>query len=234
MNDIINYYELLGVSKDASAEEINKAYRIQAKKWHPDVSKEDNAAQIMNQLNEAKDILLDEEKRKEYDLSLMGNTNPKYEKFDRNNPEYNEDNNREMYTKWEYFREYLKYYKTPKLRKIIAFILVMLESLLCGILQVINYILVYIIYSLGGVVSYVATLALGIVIALLVLDISRSSHLILSESGSFIKPVIAILIPFIFIFAPDFIYRILVLHVPNALSRLNIFLFKKSVGYKEL
>ena len=233
MNDAINYYELLGVSKDASAEEINKAYRIQAKKWHPDVSKEDNAAQIMNQLNEAKDILLDEEKRKAYDLSLTGNTNPKYEKFDRDNPG-NEDNEREMYTKWEYFKEYLKYYKVSKVRKVIAFILVMLESLICGILQVINYILVYIIYSLGGVISYIATLALGVIVALLVLDISRNSYLILSKSGSIIKPVIAIIIPFIFIFAPDFIYRILVLHVPNALSRLNIFLFKKSVGYKEL
>ena len=68
MNDFINYYELLGVKKDATEEEIRKAYRIQAKKWHPDVNKDKEASNITKKLSDAKQILLNEAKRKEYIL----------------------------------------------------------------------------------------------------------------------------------------------------------------------
>ena len=41
MNDYINYYDLLGVSKDCTKEEIRKAYIKQIKKWHPDINKDE-------------------------------------------------------------------------------------------------------------------------------------------------------------------------------------------------
>jgi molecular chaperone DnaJ len=50
-----NYYETLGVDKNASADEIKKAYRKAARKYHPDVNKEANAEAKMKEVNEAYD-----------------------------------------------------------------------------------------------------------------------------------------------------------------------------------
>ncbi len=62
-----DYYNILGVSKDASKEEIKKAYKKLAKKYHPDVSKEANAEDKFKELNEAAEVLLDENKKHQYD-----------------------------------------------------------------------------------------------------------------------------------------------------------------------
>jgi molecular chaperone DnaJ len=62
-----DYYDILGVSKDASQEDIRKAYRALAKKYHPDVSKEENAEAKFKEVQEAYDVLGNEEKRKNYD-----------------------------------------------------------------------------------------------------------------------------------------------------------------------
>ena len=63
-----DYYETLGVDKNASAEEIKKAYRQLAKKYHPDMNKDDeNAAQKFKEVNEAYQVLSDESKRAQYD-----------------------------------------------------------------------------------------------------------------------------------------------------------------------
>src|SRR5690242_13567804 len=62
-----DYYETLGVARTASAEDIKKAYRRLARKYHPDVSKEKDAEAKFKQLQEAYEVLKDPEKRAAYD-----------------------------------------------------------------------------------------------------------------------------------------------------------------------
>lgn len=65
--DYKDYYKILGVDKKASAQEIKKAFRKLARKYHPDVSKEKDASQRMAEVNEANAVLSDPEKRAAYD-----------------------------------------------------------------------------------------------------------------------------------------------------------------------
>lgn len=62
-----DYYDVLGVSKDASKDEIRRAYRNLAKKYHPDVSKEENAEDKFKEVQEAYETLSDESKKANYD-----------------------------------------------------------------------------------------------------------------------------------------------------------------------
>ena len=66
--DFVDYYKTLGVAKNASADDIKKAYRKLARKFHPDVNPNDKEAhKKFQQINEAHEVLSDPEKRKKYD-----------------------------------------------------------------------------------------------------------------------------------------------------------------------
>ncbi|MEN5343679.1 DnaJ domain-containing protein, partial [Achromobacter mucicolens] len=67
-----DYYSILGVEQGASDDDIRKAYRKLARKYHPDVSKESDAETRMRDVNEAYDVLRDAEKRQAYDNLAAG------------------------------------------------------------------------------------------------------------------------------------------------------------------
>jgi len=72
-----DYYEILGVSKNASIEEIKAAYRVLAKKYHPDIAEnKEEAEKKFREINEAYQVLSDPEKRKIYDK--YGTLDPQY------------------------------------------------------------------------------------------------------------------------------------------------------------
>ena len=62
-----DYYEILGVSRTASQEEIRKAFRKLAKEFHPDVNRDAGSGEKYREINEAYEVLKDPEKRKKYD-----------------------------------------------------------------------------------------------------------------------------------------------------------------------
>jgi len=62
-----DYYQTLGVSRDADADAIKKAFRAKARKLHPDVSKDPDAGKKFSELNEAYEVLSEPEKRAKYD-----------------------------------------------------------------------------------------------------------------------------------------------------------------------
>ncbi len=62
-----DYYKILGLEKNASKEEIKKAYKTLAKKYHPDLNKSPDAAEKFKEINEAASVLMDDKKRDQYD-----------------------------------------------------------------------------------------------------------------------------------------------------------------------
>jgi molecular chaperone DnaJ len=67
MSNKRDYYEVLGIARDASPDDIRKAYRALARKYHPDVNKEADAESTFKDINEANSVLSDPEKRAVYD-----------------------------------------------------------------------------------------------------------------------------------------------------------------------
>lgn len=77
-----NYYEILEVDKKASPEIIEKAYKVLAKKYHPDLQENENikkAEEMMKSINEAYSVLSDEFKRRTYDEQIQENMVPEVE-----------------------------------------------------------------------------------------------------------------------------------------------------------
>ena len=78
MQQVSNYYEVLGVSRNATGDEIKKAFRRLARTYHPDVNPDNKEAEEnFKSINEAYDVLSDDQRRAEYNRSLLGATKRK-------------------------------------------------------------------------------------------------------------------------------------------------------------
>ncbi|MBG9982333.1 molecular chaperone DnaJ [Aerococcaceae bacterium DSM 111020] len=78
MADKRDYYDVLGISKDASEDEIKKAYRKLSKKYHPDINKEEDAEEKFKEVSEAYEVLSDQQKRAAYDQYGHASTDPNF------------------------------------------------------------------------------------------------------------------------------------------------------------
>lgn len=227
MNDYINYYDLLGVSKDCTKEEIRKAYIKQIKKCHPDINKDDAAIDITRKLNDAKEILLDDNKRKEYDKLLDKDINDKYNdlKSKVNKKDNNTYNEEKLYTKWEYFILYLKYYKVSIIRKIFSTILVLIETIICSIFQMINYLVTFVL------ITFYDLIINGLIITLVIfIGYNLFNYIKYNELFTIIDYVLIILLILIIFTLPNII-KFLINKVSLWISKLNIYLFKIFIGY---
>ncbi|GAB4851468.1 hypothetical protein Ancab_030870 [Ancistrocladus abbreviatus] len=68
-----NHYAVLGVPRSATSGDIKKAYRLLARKWHPDVSKDPRAGEVFKSVHLAYEVLSNEVKRSHYDQALRSN-----------------------------------------------------------------------------------------------------------------------------------------------------------------
>ena len=75
-----NYYDILGVSRGSSKEDISATHKALAKKYHPDINRSKDAHEKMTMLNEANEVLSDASKREEYDTALNRDYRQRYER----------------------------------------------------------------------------------------------------------------------------------------------------------
>lgn len=102
-----DYYEILEVSKNASKEIIEKAYKVLAKRYHPDLQQESNklvAEEKMKLINEAYEILSDDNKRRNYNIELE-NEEKRIQELNTNNNDANAQNEEDYEEDEEYYEE---------------------------------------------------------------------------------------------------------------------------------
>ena len=249
MNSALNYYELLGVNENATKEEIKKAYKTQMKKWHPDINKSEEAPEMSIKLNEAKETLLDDDKRKAYDLSLRKEVNDNYNKFNRS--QKSNDDTYTSYdhtyhtvyeeprkvTKWEYFKEYLKFGNDSQFRKFLAIIGVGLETLLCFMIKmllisfaIISNFCSYLIMMTFSLLAPVLGLLLLIVIGTI---LTKGFFEALSDSTIIQGVLVFGTLYILMLVLPILSRKVISPKVFDILyNKIDINLFKKCVGYK--
>lgn len=238
----MNYYELLGVKQSASEDEIKEAYKKLMKKWHPDINKDKDAVNMSSKINEAKEVLLDSEKRKNYDIYLTEKTKEDYNKYTqrkaRESNTNSDTNVNKNVTKWEYLNDWLKYANYSSLRKVLAVIGVMLETFLCFLIKILiigfSFICNIISYFIQMSFIYVYPI-IGIIFLLFIAQcISQGFNKVITDSPEAFTAVISITLIYISSFILPILSKLIL--SPKVFdilyNKIDIGLFKKCIGYK--
>ncbi len=157
---MINFYDLLGVSSNATSDEIKTSYRNMVKKYHPDVNGSQEAQKVIRSLNEAKTTLLDEEKRKEYDEILQGINNSKQfskeksETYTGKTEEYKENYEEVYITRWQYYINYIKNGLDKVWIKLLKTFLVIINLLIFSLFKAIIIFIVFLLYVTDEIIDY--------------------------------------------------------------------------------
>jgi len=202
---MIDFYELLGISMDSTKQEIKTAYREMVKKYHPDVNKSEDSNKIIRSLNEAKEVLLDDEKRKEYDKLLNDIkyskqfSKEKDETYTAKTEEYKENYSENYVTKWQFFINYISNGIDKVWLKILKILLVIINFFFFCIVKLITFVLVFLLSTFSGIIDYFSgILSLISIVALFALKNSEYPDLIpfipANVEGFFLIFLIALII----------------------------------------
>lgn len=202
---MIDFYELLGISMDSTKQEIKTAYREMVKKYHPDVNKSEDSNKIIRSLNEAKEVLLDDEKRKEYDKLLNDIkyskqfSKEKDETYTAKTEEYKENYSENYVTKWQFFINYISNGIDKVGLKILKVLLVIINFFFFCIVKLITFVLIFLLSTFSGIIDYFSgILSLISIVALFALKNSEYPDLIplipANVEGFFLIFLIALII----------------------------------------
>lgn len=157
---MMDFYELLGIKKDATKEEIKKAYRDMVKRYHPDVNKSDEASKIIISLNEAKETLLDDDKRREYDKLLNDINHSKTYSNDSTSysakkEEYKENYSESYVTRWQFLMTYLNFGKDKLGIKFLKTFIVIINYLVFFIIKAFTLIFIFLLEVFENLINYI-------------------------------------------------------------------------------
>ncbi|WP_061313058.1 DnaJ domain-containing protein [Clostridium botulinum] len=108
-----NYYKILGVSESSNKDEIKKAFRNLAKKYHPDKNKDNkDAIEMFQQINEAYEILSNESSREEYDRKLNQNSSNRSKNESKNNSKKSQAKTKENFNKGDALNDLNQYFES--------------------------------------------------------------------------------------------------------------------------
>ena len=164
---MMDFYELLGVKKDATKEEIKKAYRDMVKRYHPDVNKSDEASKIIISLNEAKETLLDDDKRCEYDKLLNDINHSKTYSNDSTSysakkEEYKENYSESYVTRWQFLMTYLNFGKDKLGIKFLKTFIVIINYLVFFIIKAFTLIFIFLLEVFENLINYIGIILMFI------------------------------------------------------------------------
>lgn len=164
---MMDFYELLGVKKDATKEEIKKAYRDMVKRYHPDVNKSDEASKIIISLNEAKETLLDDDKRSEYDKLLNDINHSKTYSNDSTSysakkEEYKENYSESYVTRWQFLMTYLNFGKDKLGIKFLKTFIVIINYLVFFIIKAFTLIFLFLLEVFENLINYIGIILMFI------------------------------------------------------------------------